>query len=128
MNEVNGYPANSLLARSASSKGTVDADVKPVSGGKGLPPAQEQSDQRSVQSMEPSKEALTDAVAQMNQFIQQEQRDLHFSLDEASGHMVVKVMDRSSGDVIRQIPNEIFLDLARDAQELEEIRLISVHG
>lgn len=127
MNEVNGYPASNTLARAASSKGTVDADVKPVLSGNGLPPTQENS-QAGKEVVEASKEALTEAVSQMNQFIQQEQRDLHFSLDEASGHMVVKVMDRSSGDLIRQIPNEIFLDLARDAREIEEIRLISVHG
>lgn len=52
------------------------------------------------------------AVAQMNEYIQSTQRDLHFSYDKASGETVVKVLDRSTQEVIRQIPDETFLKLA----------------
>lgn len=55
------------------------------------------------------------AVAQMNEYIQSTQRDLHFSYDKASGETVVKVLDRSTQEVIRQIPDETFLKLANSA-------------
>lgn len=53
------------------------------------------------------------AVAQMNEYIQSTQRDLHFSYDPDAGQTVVKVLDRSSQEVIRQIPDETFLKLAQ---------------
>jgi flagellar protein FlaG len=58
-------------------------------------------------------ERVQAAVAQMNEFIQSTQRDLHFSYDRASGETVVKVLDRVTQDVIRQIPDSIFLKLAQ---------------
>ena len=57
-------------------------------------------------------EQVEAAVAQMNEYIQSTQRDLHFSYDKASGETVVKVLDRSTQEVIRQIPDETFLKLA----------------
>ncbi len=53
------------------------------------------------------------AVAQMNEYIQSTQRDLQFSYDPDAGQTVVKVLDRSSQEVIRQIPDETFLKLAQ---------------
>ena len=72
--------------------------------------------------------ALNDVVSQMNEFIQREQRDLSFSVDETTGTTVIRVMDRDSGDVIRQIPEEVFLRLAREAKEREAIQLINVQS
>jgi len=48
----------------------------------------------------------------MNAYIQSSQRDLHFSYDAASGETVVKVLDRQTQEVIRQIPDAIFLKIA----------------
>lgn len=59
-------------------------------------------------------ERVKAAVAQMNEYIQSTQRDLTFSYDEASGETIVKVLDRNTQDVIRQIPDEIFLKIAQD--------------
>lgn len=67
-------------------------------------------------------------VAEMNEFIQKEQRDLHFSIDEGTGDTVVQVRDRSSGDLIRQIPGDVFLDLARSVKDNEPIQLINARG
>ncbi len=66
------------------------------------------------------------AVAQMNEFIQSNQRDLQFNVDEGSGHVVVSVLERSTGDLIRQIPNEDFLQMARAVKDNDEINLIAI--
>lgn len=58
-------------------------------------------------------ERVQAAVAQMNEYIQSTQRDLHFSYDKASGETVVKVLDRETQKVIRQIPDAIFLKLSQ---------------
>ena len=60
---------------------------------------------------------LQQAVSQLNDYVQNVQRDLQFSLDKESGTMVVKVIDTKSEKVIRQIPNEETLKLARSLVE-----------
>ncbi|MDZ7924544.1 MAG: flagellar protein FlaG [Marinagarivorans sp.] len=73
-------------------------------------------------------EELNEAITVMNDFVQSVQRDLHFHVDEESQKTVVKVVDVSSGDIIRQIPEETFLELARKMKEQGEMHFISAKG
>jgi flagellar protein FlaG len=75
-----------------------------------------------------SEQKVGEAVAKMNDFVQAEQRNLHFSVDENSGVTVIKVVDKESGELIRQIPSEVFLDLAEKTHEDGSFHLISVQG
>lgn len=72
-----------------------------------------------VNEVNVAKEAddLKQAVSQLNNFVQNMQRDLQFSIDKESGTMVVKVIDAKSEKVIRQIPSEETLRLARSLVE-----------
>ena len=65
-------------------------------------------------------ESLQNAVKNVNDFVQKTQRDLEFSIDDVSGRQVVKVIDSESEEVIRQIPAEEILDLARHLAEMRE--------
>jgi flagellar protein FlaG len=82
--------------------------------GNDLPPPVEaaKNHSASVKDLQAAQEKVQAAVAQMNEFIQSTQRDLHFSYDAESGNTIVKVIDRSTQEVIRQIPDQIFLKLA----------------
>jgi len=60
---------------------------------------------------------LKQAVDDLNGYIQNVQRDLHFSIDKESGTMIVKVIDSKSEKVIRQMPTEETLRLARHLAE-----------
>jgi len=64
-------------------------------------------------------ESLEEAVTSIKDFVQTIRRDLNFDLDDSSGKMVVKVTDRGTGEVVRQIPTE---DALRLAENLEEAR------
>lgn len=75
-----------------------------------------------------SDKTLEQAVDTANEFVQTVQRDLHFSIDQESERTVVKVIESSSGDIIRQIPNESFLELARKMKELGELTLVNATG
>jgi flagellar protein FlaG len=68
------------------------------------------------------------AVAQMNEFIQSTQRDLHFTYDKDAGETVVKVLDRETQQVIRQIPDETFLKLARNKDFDGSMHLLSAQA
>lgn len=67
--------------------------------------------------MELSQEALEKVVSQLNDYIQNTQRDVDFSVDDSTGHVVVRVIDSESEQVIRQIPSEEMLAISRHLQE-----------
>ncbi|MBB1477472.1 flagellar protein FlaG [Shewanella sp. SG41-3] len=59
-------------------------------------------------------QAVSDIAASMNVM----QKGLAFNIDEESGIQVVKVIDVKTGDLIRQIPNEEALDIAKKLNEV----------
>jgi flagellar protein FlaG len=61
---------------------------------------------------------LEQAVSALNSKVQAVQRDLNFSIDEDSGRTVVKVIDSHTDEVIRQIPSEEVLALARNLSDV----------
>ncbi|XOV81510.1 MAG: flagellar protein FlaG [bacterium] len=64
------------------------------------------------------------AVEQLNEYAQSFQRDLTFSMDEDLGRTIVRVVDRTTQEVIRQIPNETALRLARNLNALNEMKRV----
>jgi len=65
----------------------------------------------------PARESLGRTVAQLNAIIQDLRRELHFSVDELSGHTIIKVIDVQTQEVIRQIPPEEAIALAQAIAE-----------
>ena len=63
---------------------------------------------------------LHKAVREINEFVQNVQRDLSFNVDETSGRTVIKVIDRDSGDTVRQIPTEEVLVIARHIRSVSD--------
>jgi len=62
-------------------------------------------------------EELSIAVVQINEQVQNLQRNLVFTVDEHSGEDIVTVMDSQSEKVIRQIPSVEALALSRRLEE-----------
>lgn len=77
--------------------------------GKSLPPDSESSNV--------SKEELQQAVTQLNDKIQQVQRDLLFSVDDSSGRTVVRVVNTETEEVVRQMPTEEALRISRNIKD-----------
>ena len=73
-----------------------------------------------VCSREGQRQVLDTAVEEVQSFLQVQNRNLAFSVDESSRRPVVTVKDSSSGDVIRQIPSEEVLRLAERIKELQQ--------
>ncbi|HFD80020.1 MAG TPA: flagellar protein FlaG [Gammaproteobacteria bacterium] len=73
--------------------------------GNGLPPG----NARDVEK----KDGVESAVSRISDFVQNFQRDLQFSVDRLSGRTVIKVVDSETNQVIRQIPSEESLRIAR---------------
>lgn len=60
---------------------------------------------------------LKNAAGIMNEHVQQIHRQLQFNVDSDSGRIVIKVIDSDTDEVIRQIPGEEALELARKLAE-----------
>ena len=75
---------------------------------------------------EVQREQLDDAVSQLNDFVQNVQRDLQFEVDNELGQTIVKVVDQSTKEVIRQIPDELALRLAENLQQDEPLTLFNI--
>jgi flagellar protein FlaG len=63
-----------------------------------------------------SSEALQEKVAQLNDHMQNLQRQLRFQVDDQSGDTIVQVIDSETDKLVRQIPSQEVLDV-RDAIE-----------
>jgi flagellar protein FlaG len=70
------------------------------------------SRQELVDLNEPDKQALEDKVSELSNFVQNIQRGIQFSVDDESGHSVITVTDKESGEVIRTFPSEEMLAIS----------------
>lgn len=57
-------------------------------------------------------ELVRKAAEQINKFIQSNSANLQFSVDQNHNRIIVKVVDKETGEVIRQIPGEETLAIA----------------
>ncbi|QDX81330.1 hypothetical protein B9N43_08795 [Denitratisoma sp. DHT3] len=65
-------------------------------------------------------EQLQKALAAMKQLVEAKApNSLSFSIDDESGKTIVKVSDAQTGEMIRQIPSEEMLELARSLDKLQ---------
>jgi flagellar protein FlaG len=71
-------------------------------------------DASSVQSQDTAVDAtqLDAAVSKLNDYVQNVQRNLSFSVDKDTGETVIKVYDAETKEVIRQLPPDETLKLA----------------
>ena len=65
-------------------------------------------------------------MSQLNDFVQNVQRDLQFEVDNELGQTIVKVVDQSTQEVIRQIPDEVAMRLAEKLQQDEPLTLFNI--
>ena len=146
MNEVRMSQLTPVVTSAASSQGITTARSLPPQSGNTLPvkdaPAPEQvakvetleTVEKTDQAgrTESTKEAATlpveRAVTEINDYVQSVQRDLQFFVDEDSGVTVVRVRDKETGDLIRQIPEDIFLNLAQKLKEDNTLNLLNAYG
>ncbi len=69
----------------------------------------------------PVRESIEKIAADLQKFVQSMGRDLNFSVDETTGYHVVRVIDQSTGELIRQLPSDELLKLAREFEQLNNV-------
>lgn len=82
----------------------------------------QQLNKKEIQEPQVKKEEITtpqleNVAKQLQEFIGKMNRNLEFFVDEDSGRDVIKVIDKDSGDVIKQYPSEEVLSLVSKLSE-----------
>lgn len=90
-------------------------DARPAPAVARTPDVKTPADARSV----PDESQLKKAVDSANAAIQDISSDLEFSADPTSGKTIVRVIDRNTRQVIRQIPSEEMLTIARAIERVQ---------
>lgn len=67
--------------------------------------------------------ASKQAAEQINDFLKQYNNNLQFSVDESTGKNIIRVIDASTEEVIRQVPTEEVLVIARALDKLQGLLL-----
>lgn len=70
--------------------------------------------------VQPSEAEVEQALSIVNKAAVFEQRSLTFTMDEDSGRTVVKVIDKNTDQMIRQIPSEELLKVSQEIKKLQE--------
>jgi flagellar protein FlaG len=66
-----------------------------------------------------ARQSLEEAVSILNQQVKQTNRGLGFRMDEILNTPVVTVVSESTGEVVRQIPNEVVVRVAHNIERMK---------
>ncbi len=130
MNEVSNTESVRAVTTNSSRKDAAAASHTATRGqvdGKNLPTEQRIEVARELRQKlaagSEARERVERAAQSLNDYAQSFQRDIEFSVDEELGRPIVHVVDRNTQEVIRQIPSEVALRLARNLQLNQEVEL-----
>jgi len=82
------------------------------------------ADQRKDQSVNKLVEnaaEIREAVVEINKAVKKVPTSLNFSVDEASKRFIVSVTDTNTGEVIRQLPGDAVLRIAKQLESLKGV-------
>jgi len=64
---------------------------------------------------------LEEAVARLNEQMEANGRKLGFSVDDRLNKQIVRVVNKETGEVVRQIPNEVVIRVANSIEDLKGV-------
>ena len=119
MNELKNNVVDVSVSTAVSQNQALQAKKPLVSSSQNL------SSSSVSQQADASSEKVKEAVSRIKEYVQQTQRTLDFELDETSGKAIIRVYDKASSELIRQIPSELALELAQRLNDEESSILFS---
>jgi len=97
--------------------------VAPAPRAQEVNPVPARSPAPQVQPVRLTAEQVEQVVKEMKQVVAPMAQNLEFSIDQGSGHTVVKVIDTATQEVVRQIPSEELMSIARSIDKLQGLLL-----
>ncbi|MEO1079341.1 MAG: flagellar protein FlaG [Pseudomonadota bacterium] len=112
------------LRRESAAAADPAADTRQVSAtsGSSVPEAAatQQGEASAAAEQRASARELAEATRDVSSFIQTVSRSLQISVDDELGSTVIRVVDGENGDLVRQIPSEEVLEIARYLRQQTE--------
>ena len=99
-----------------SARAVVSKAVNPVSPSKNVSTV---SSKTLTETLERSEEKVREAVEEINSELVKLQSEVGFSVDGKGASVVVTVKRKESGEIVRQIPSEMALQLAANLEKLK---------
>lgn len=131
INTLNARPSSAPDGGAAKSKASsgkaLPTQVMDKAGVRALESASHytRAQENGAKASSSSAEELELAVAKLNDYVQNTERKLNFQLDEEAGVTIIRVFDRQSEELIRQIPTEEAVSLAQKLNQEEPLLLFS---
>ena len=113
---------NAQPGQRVSETGNFNADLPSVAAGKSAAPVQTVNAVQQAAQV-PTMGQLSDAVKQINDTLKKLGQNLEFSVDSDAKRTIVKVVDQQTKDVIRQIPSEEALEIAKALDRVQGLLL-----
>ncbi|HDY93452.1 MAG TPA: flagellar protein FlaG [Pseudoalteromonas sp.] len=110
--KVVGQAASSLTERAVDDVKQVDTQNQ-----QRLQQNQYEKNNQEVTAQPLEREQLEKMAQQLQEFMGEMNRSLQFQVDEDSGRDVIKVLDKATGDIIKQYPSEEVLNLVSKLSE-----------
>ncbi len=113
---------NPVPASAPEPRGMASGETKMVVAKPAPPPADPQPAEKPVA---PSAPELAAAVDSINRSLEPESRNLKFSIDDHTDRVIVKVVDKETGETLRQIPPEEVLAIAEAIKDYQKGLILS---
>lgn len=111
---VTASSVTSALRQSAREIQPTDRQAQPVAANNTA-----QGDTANASQKSTNVEELNAVIKSVNDFIKPFNNNLQFNIDQDTGQTVVKIMDSATKEVIKQIPSEDMLVLAKALDQLK---------
>jgi uncharacterized FlaG/YvyC family protein len=95
---------------------SVPAQVTPTGGGNSAKTKGEDNNLSFPAEREPD---LAEAISNLDKAVQPFNLSLNFSRDDETGTIVIKLVDQTTGETVKQIPNEVQLHLTASLGKLQ---------
>lgn len=96
-----------------------EAAVRPSPRQVSPPPLEKTQSPEEKQNVQFSREELLNAAKEANEFISHVNDNLQFSVDDETGKTIIKVVDATTQEVIKQIPSEEMIAIAKAMDKLK---------
>jgi flagellar protein FlaG len=128
MNNTEGLPVDTLIGDIhrvanvnkngvAKEEANVTSSVNEKNAAKGVALVAEVKKESNISTKEISSTQLEKVAQQLQDFVGEMNKGLEFLVDQDSGRDVIKVIDKNSGDLIKQYPSEEVLNLVAKLSE-----------
>jgi len=98
--------------------------VNPINAGAVTAVAPGKSSNGAVNARPPVDDAqLKAAIKAANSALESAQSGIEYSVDSASGKTIVRIMDKQTNEIIRQLPSEEMLEIAKAIDRFEGMLL-----